>query len=281
MSKEKPNHEYRAWKAWPILTERAAQGEKITYKELGHLIKVRPRVLGLSLAPIQDYCMDVDLPPLTILVINERTGKPGSGFIAWSRDDIQGGTEKVWGSDWNNVENPFEYAADGKTTRVTILERLSKELLEKPAAAAQTPEKVEQALFPDTKDPSHFARVRVRGTGQAAFRDALVKAYRGRCAFCGLKVKEALEAAHIIPWAYASPSQRFEPSNGVLLCATHHKLFDHGYLGISETGEILCSKKLDETVARSLRKKSVFSPANVIWRPDHNALRQHRERHKL
>ncbi len=65
---------------------------------------------------------------------------------------------------------------------------------------------------------------------EEGFRRIVLKAYESRCAVCEFAVKlegspVALEAAHI-KWHQASgPS---ESSNGLLLCALHHKLFDKG-----------------------------------------------------
>jgi hypothetical protein len=58
---------------------------------------VRPSI-GQMLAPIQDYCLKRKLPPLTILVVSESTGLPGSGFIA--AQDIPKAQQAVFKYDW-------------------------------------------------------------------------------------------------------------------------------------------------------------------------------------
>ena len=68
-------------------------------------------------------------------------------------------------------------------------------------------------------------------------------AYDYKCAFCGLSFIEALEAAHIVPWSKASSKERMSPNNGILLCANHHKLFDSGWVEISDDYKI---KHIDE-----------------------------------
>ena len=62
------------------------------------------------------------------------------------------------------------------------------------------------------------------------FREAVLAAYENQCAVCSFAVKLegrplALEAAHI-KWHGASGPA--EVSNGLSLCALHHKLFDKG-----------------------------------------------------
>src|SRR6266513_1778634 len=53
---------------------------------------------------------------------------------------------------------------------------------------------------------------------QARFRNAVLKAYRERCAVCGLHVRALLDAVHI--------DEGFTIRDGIALCATHHRAFD-------------------------------------------------------
>ena len=55
---------------------------------------------------------------------------------------------------------------------------------------------------------------------QRAFRERVLVAYGGKCAFCTLGYRELLDAAHIIP----DSELRGEPvvSNGMSLCRLHH-----------------------------------------------------------
>jgi hypothetical protein len=65
--------------------------------------------------------------------------------------------------------------------------------------------------------------------GQSTFRNALIAAYRGRCAMTGCRVLDVLEAAHIHPhlgeWTNT-------PSNGLLLRADLHTLLDCSLLAV-------------------------------------------------
>src|SRR5207244_11126234 len=75
------NQAERVYRAWNILTECARQQTPITYKQLGDELGMHHRPVRFILGAIQDYCLAERLPPLTILVINQK-GRPGSGFIA-------------------------------------------------------------------------------------------------------------------------------------------------------------------------------------------------------
>lgn len=259
------SQEEKAWRAWRKLTECAAQKKTITYDELAAHLGTHP-FIPYVLDLIQQYCLAENLPPLTILVHDKATDVLGSGFIAGDANNPQTSIENVWNYKWESIENPFEYASDGVTTIDTIATNI--------------------AAAPDYAGEV-FAKVKVRGTAQLVFRQTLLKTYGGQCAFCGLKIEEALEAAHIIPWAEASPRQRLDPRNGVLLCATHHKLFDKGYMSIDSSGKILCSDRVknrspaDKVVALDLHGVRARLPEQVIHKPDNEALRKHREKYGL
>ncbi|MEI6766898.1 MAG: HNH endonuclease signature motif containing protein [Bacteroidota bacterium] len=63
--------------------------------------------------------------------------------------------------------------------------------------------------------------------GQGAFRVQLTDAYYRKCSVTGEKTLPVLEAAHIKPFAESGPNHI---SNGILLRADLHKLYDSGYI---------------------------------------------------
>jgi putative restriction endonuclease len=67
--------------------------------------------------------------------------------------------------------------------------------------------------------------------GQGAFRVLVTDAYSRRCSITGEKTLPVLEAAHIKPYAESGPHFI---SNGILLRADMHKLFDGGYLTVTK-----------------------------------------------
>lgn len=77
--------------------------------------------------------------------------------------------------------------------------------------------------------------------GQGAFRVQLTDAYNRRCAISGEKTLPALEAAHIKPFSYSGPHYL---SNGLLLRADLHKLYDSGYLTITKDYDVEVSAKI-------------------------------------
>jgi putative restriction endonuclease len=85
----------------------------------------------------------------------------------------------------------------------------------------------------------YLANVRI---GQSAFRILVTDAYSRRCAISGEKTLPVLEAAHIKPYSFGINTT----NNGLLLRADLHKLFDSGYVTITDQYTIEISKRIRE-----------------------------------
>ncbi len=85
-----------------------------------------------------------------------------------------------------------------------------------------------------------LTRVRL---GQSAFRVLITDAYTRRCSISGERTLPVLEAAHIKPYEKSGPHL---VSNGLLLRADIHKLFDKGYITITPKYKIEVSGRIRE-----------------------------------
>jgi putative restriction endonuclease len=77
------------------------------------------------------------------------------------------------------------------------------------------------------------------------FRERVMVAYEFQCAFCGFDgwlngTAVGLDAAHVQWWAFEGPD---EVTNGLCLCALHHKLFDKGVLGVTADHRVAVSAR--------------------------------------
>jgi putative restriction endonuclease len=205
----------RAYRAWFVLINRAQKRKHITYGELGEALGVHHRAIRYVLGKIQDYCLSEKLPPLTILIVN-KSGFPGTGFIAYSVDKLEEGEQLVYSFNWAALPNPFEFASDGKT-----YDELVTDLANDPSTA-----------------PDIMRLVKTRGIAQRLFRDALLEAYQYECCFTGITFESTLEACHIVPWSACKQSERLDVRNGLLLNSLHHKLFDASCLTITDHHKI-------------------------------------------
>jgi putative restriction endonuclease len=257
------NQTERARLAWEVLISVAKARQTITYGELGARISVHHRAIRYVLGPIQDYCMESGLPPLTILVVNG-SGRPGTGFIAHDPNDLESGFEAVWPYPWNQAQNPFNFAAEGIS-----YDKILSTLTKNPDDAGEV-----------------YKLVKSRGVQQILFRDAVRKAYSWQCAFSGLLFPDALEACHIVPWAYAIPQQRMDVRNGILLSSLHHRLFDKAYLTITTDYKILYwdpngterqHSKLEAALTIDLHNQKMHVPHPIRNRPLASNIEKHNE----
>jgi putative restriction endonuclease len=122
-------------------------------------------------------------------------------------------------------------------------------------------------------------RVRVH---QARFRGKVVPAYASRCAICRLKELRLLDAAHIL-----ADAESGEPavSNGLSLCAIHHRAYDHNLVGVSPDYEVAVSNTLLEDedgpmldLLKAFHGTRIAVPARRSWLPDRALLAARFER---
>ena len=108
--------------------------------------------------------------------------------------------------------------------------------------------------------------------GQGKFRDTLLVVYQGRCAITGCPIEETLEAAHIIPHQDEITNHI---TNGILLRADVHSLFDSDLLGIHPaTFEVLVASRLEGTEYEALAGKKITLPEDHRVRPSPEALHE-------
>jgi putative restriction endonuclease len=103
-------------------------------------------------------------------------------------------------------------------------------------------------------------------------------AYREHCAFCHLRHRELLDAAHIL-----EDNNGGEPVviNGISLCKIHHAAFDKNILGINENYRIEVRKDVLEEVdgpmlrfgLQDLHHKKMILPGSKRDYPDLDVVR--------
>jgi len=89
------------------------------------------------------------------------------------------------------------------------------------------PESVDDQEIQDhVPEPRRYAVVSTKkALRDANFKDRVLTAYSHSCAMCGVQLR-LLDAAHILPAAH--PDSTDETSNGIALCALHHRAYDRG-----------------------------------------------------
>src|SRR3989304_6575124 len=100
--------------------------------------------------------------------------------------------------------------------------------------------------------------------GQGSFRILVTDAYHRRCAVTNEKTLPALEAAHIKSYSKSGPHRT---SNGLLLRADIHRLFDDGYVTIDPDLRFLVSERVREQFEND-REYYRFNGAKLQNLPD-------------
>jgi hypothetical protein len=111
--------------------------------------------------------------------------------------------------------------------------------------------------------------------GQTAFRNSLLAAYDSKCCLSGCDVVAALEAAHIAPYMGQHSNL---VSNGLLLRADLHTLFDLGLFSFDDAYSVLLLVELESSDQYKWLKGKVMSlPDNFEEAPSVVALAKHRQ----
>lgn len=174
-------------------------------------------------------------------------------------------------------EGQFGYVThSGKAPVNFVLRRESPELA-RAAARAET-----AGAFDPANDEDGRQRILAaiaRRQGQPEFRRELLRAYGSRCIISGCEIAEVLEAAHILPYR---GSHTNHISNGLLLRADLHTLFDLGLIAVDEVTHLLIvSTALRNSDYGRLQGTPLSKPLLDSDRPNSQALRLHRIRSGL
>ena len=115
--------------------------------------------------------------------------------------------------------------------------------------------------------------------GQGTFRVAVTQAYERSCAVTHEHSLPVLEAAHIWPWGDGGPHR---VSNGLLLRADVHRLFDAGYVTVTPDLRFQVSRRLKDEfengkVYYAVDGQQIAAPRSAVDRPDPDCLRWHND----
>ena len=154
-------------------------------------------------------------------------------------------------------------------------------LLEKYLPLNSIDEGKSQFILEEPSSPAYgndiLTKVRL---GQGAFRVLVTDAYSRRCSITGEKTLPVLEAAHIKPYAQSGPHFI---SNGLLLRSDLHKLFDGGYLTITNDLKIEVSPRIKEEFQNGKEyyqyhgKDLLFVPNREIDKPNEKFISWHND----
>jgi putative restriction endonuclease len=145
----------------------------------------------------------------------------------------------------------------------------------------------ESLTAPETLLERRYAlRVVKQRLHQASFREAVISAYNGRCAFSRLPEPLLLDAAHILPDKDERLGQPVVP-NGIPLSKIHHAAFDAHLIGIDPDYRLHVSERLlsqnDGPMLEALKLLNggtIHLPGRLKDRPDRDRLARRFEQFK-
>ena len=120
------------------------------------------------------------------------------------------------------------------------------------------------------KAKEEVARAVALRRGQPKFRKKLLSIYHSTCAVTRTSLPPILEAAHIVPYMGEKTNH---VTNGILLRADIHTLFDLGLLGINQNYEVVVSSSMKKTDYEVYNGRKILLPDNNAEWPSLPALK--------
>lgn len=151
----------------------------------------------------------------------------------------------------------------------TLLSQVARRLVEAQFPATVAPDVLAAVgLDPDVVlgEPQGVVDLLARRRRSARWRERVLESWDRQCAFCGFDGQLAgaavgIEAAHVRWFNLDGPDS---DDNGLALCSLHHKLFDRGALGLTDSHTIQVSGRFS---ARTDEAKRVYDLHSRPLRP--------------
>jgi predicted restriction endonuclease len=112
--------------------------------------------------------------------------------------------------------------------------------------------------------------------GQGRFRKNVLHV-ESKCCLTGVTDPNHLIASHIKPWKVSTNDERLSADNGLMLGPHIDHLFDKGYIGFTDVGDLLVSPKCAPAVLRAwgISRSTNVRPFRRAQRPFLKYHRQH------
>jgi len=281
---DEPDRFYRFPQQWLNAAARAV-GEWIVYQE--------PRRAGprgyYAVARVEQIVRDPDNPEMYLALI-----VPGS-FLEFGRDvpfQFEGMAVERGLLDDGRLNNgravqSIRPISDADFNRVVGLGLVEEDdLLPRVDEAQPVLERVMEEQQPWEGPVDRATTLVERKLRDRQFRKRIVEAYDCRCALTGMRLvngggRAEVQAAHIMSVEAGGPDT---VANGIALSGTVHWMFDRGLISLSDGGDILLSRKINdvEGVTKLLHAdRRARLPANEDRRPHPRFLAWHREFHAI
>lgn len=219
------------------------------------------------------YMMSVNSPARTSYSQNHKPRRTDQGNRYDKLFKVARGTFEIYAPEQHGIWEIYPDPSSGNRFGLSVRQIVNP--IEDALLAAE--KQVEQtAVF----DPDNIVDARsrvmaaiVRRRGQSTFRKNLMVAYGNACAITGCNLPAVLEAAHVHPYKGEHTN---DVSNGLLLRADIHTLFDLGLIAIeSKTMAVRVSPELKNSEYEKLDGSLLRQPKDPSRRVHPDALNWH------
>lgn len=280
---DEPDRFYRFPQQWLNAAARSV-GEWIVYQE--------PRRAGprgyYAVARVEEIVRDPDNPAMYLALI-----VPGS-FLEFGRDvpfQLDGGAvERGLLNEDGALNNgraiqsirPISEADFNRIVGLGLVEE--DDLLPRVDEAEPEFDRVHEEPEPWLGPVDRETALTMRKVRDRQFRRRVLDAYDCRCALTGMRLingggRAETQAAHIMSVEAGGPDTA---ANGIALSGTVHWMFDRGLISLSDGGDILLSRKINDVAGATKllhADRRARLPVNEDQRPHPRFLAWHREWH--
>lgn len=187
----------------------------------------------------------------------------GGGFVTMEilhHFDLKKEAKGILSENFNNIEALHDEAQE-----------IIKEYLEIQTEAESII--LKKQINPNNKKTERLTTVKAR-VYQDVLKKYVSENYNHTCSLCENDQPELLVASHIVPWK-SDESKRLDLDNCILLCNFHDKLFDKGFITLSDDYTLLISQELSDNVSKQITSTTLKTPKYES--PNIENLKIHRE----
>lgn len=198
---------------------------------IGWRIDVRFSVLRLPIRPSEHMAVLAPLLPSRYAPLLPNGAGLQSVYLTHLPEPLAGALLDLLGAEARNLVTDYRLPQKVPVTGAIGLVEWEEHELGKVRSDTTLPETEREAVV--------MAR-----RGQGIFKQRVMRIERS-CRITGVTREEHLRASHCKPWRDASNEERLDGENGLLLTPTIDHLFDRGFIGFEDNGDLLVSPVAD------------------------------------
>jgi len=194
---------------------------------IGWRVDVRFTVLRLPIRPSDHMAVLAPLLPSRYAPLLPNGAGLQSVYLTHLPEELAGALIDLLGAEARNFVMGFQLPQRVPVTGAVGLAEWEEYELSKVRSDVTLPETEREAVV--------LAR-----RGQGIFKQRVMRIERA-CRITGVTREEHLRASHCKPWRDATNEERLDGENGLLLTPTIDHLFDRGFIGFEDNGDVLVS----------------------------------------